>query len=593
MVKKILFFLFSLLILVIFFLPQKSYACASFTECIAGTQYCYLANCTVVACGSCAGAQLPPTPTPPPPPPNCTPSWTCNTGPCNSGCGGTATYFCSDGCGNVTSNTCQQPACPTPTPKPGVVQLTCNSQGQWAQSCVSSCTPFTPTPNCDTGESCSSCGVECGQGLANCQYTRYSGGGSCRPVSFSKACSKNCPQGQLCVQNACKQGYSITGNVFVDANGNTIKDANEVNYSGGININSSGGTVTTAAGAYTVSGLLSGTYSVSYNNLPTGYSMTVPLNGPPPSWTVSVGPSCSENSPDASCLGGSVLNLNFGITNNKPWIQGVGSNMRIDSGFIDKIPATAVGGAYAVLNSSGGTPGLVFSGASAPDFGQGRASTTNWTAGGLSYPETYSPIKVGGQIKTSYNYLLSRAQQGNITPADLTAYCSGGLGNCTLGSLPHGIYKANGDLTLNAYSFPAGEDFIILVNGNLTIKGRIQVPVGTTAFFASLGNITVDKSVGEAPSSAFPSIAGIYSAGQSFIIDGTNDCTKGQDLRLNIGGTVITNANLGGGTFQMQRDLCQDDPSYPSAYIFERPDFIINTPAFLKTPNFTYQEIAP
>lgn len=565
---------------------NTSWSCGSCSKsCGGGFQYC-TSNCGETGTFGCNSQ---PCGDPPP---------RCGDGSCRPGVEYCST--CPQDCG-----TCPPPPTPppTPSPTPGVYTIneTCNSSGTgWDITntvCRRTCVAASPTPDCNSGRACGSCGVACGNGLRQCTYNSYSGGGNCNPVSFTEPCSRICPPGQSCVANACQSNYTISGNVFIDENGNTLKDAGEQNYTGSITVNSTGGSVDTppGTGTFTVNNLFSGSYTVSYSNLPSGYSMTYPLNGPPPSFTVTVGSSCSTGgSNSANCTGGSIINLNYGINNNRPWFQCQGQDCRIDSGFISKVPTTAVGGAYASIAGSGGTPGLIFSGSSSPDFGQGQASSTGWVAGGLSYPENYSPIRVGGQVKTSYNFLAARAAQGNITIGDISTYCTGGLSNCTLSaSIPHGIYRANGNLSLNAFNFPTNQDYVILVNGDLTINGRITVPVGSTAIFSATGNITVDRNVGEAASSSSPTIQGIYSADRSFIVSGINNCATGADLRLNVAGTVITNAGAIGGSFQNNRDLCAQDPFYPTVQFQERADFILNTPNFLKVPNFTYQEIAP
>lgn len=582
----------------------------------------------------------------------CTPSWECNTGPCDSGCGGRATYFCNDGCGKTTRNTCTQPACPTPTPcniRPetcgacsqpcgpgtssclttcgtvvsqscnlkacGITQTTqtCNSTGTaWTTSsaCVTTCTPQAapppPTPDCNSSDStsCGACSVACGVGTQQCTYVQSPGGRNCNPVAApSQLCFPTCSSGFNCLGNVCQLANSIAGNVFIDTNSNTRKDAGEVNYTGTATFQlSTGATVNAAGGLYTFTNLLPGNYTVNYNNPPTGaggYSMTIPPNGPPPFWTVIVGAggSCSaDGSPDGACdVNGSVINLNFGINNNKPWIQCKGADCRIDAGFTSEVPTTAIGGAYANLNGSGNTPGLIFTGNSTPNFGQGQPSSTGWVVGGPTYGETYTPTKVGGIVKTSYNYILAKAAQGNITPTDLAPFCAGGLSNCTLtfGASSHGVYRANGNLNLNAFTFPNGQNYVILVAGDMTINGRISVPTTSTVLFSATGNITVVRTVGEAVSSISPTIDGIYSADKSFIAQGYGGCSVQPDLRLNIAGSVITNAALAGGFFTNQRDLCANDIYYPTIYFTERLDMVLNTPDFLKQPNFTYQEIAP
>ena len=397
--------------------------------------------------------------------------------------------------------------------------------------------------------------------------------------------------------------YTISGNVFVDADKNRLKNGGETNYTGAITISSTEGTVSapSGTGVYTVDGLIEGTYTISYTDLPSGYQLTYPLNGPPPSFTVTVGASCSVGgSNSATCGGGSISNLNFGITNSNPWIQSTCTDIRFDTGFDDPIPITAdpvlCGGPNASINASISvvctTPGIIMSGDSSYSFGQGQASSTNWVVGGTTYPEVFAPTR-GGGFATSYAYVLSVIKQAGLTPTDLSTVCT--LSNCTLpAGFSHGLYKANSDLYLNAFTFLASSNYVILVNGNLYIRGKILVPNGSTATFIVSGNIYVDQTVGEAViSSTTPDIEGFYSTDKSFIIQGTNDCMVGADLRLNVAGTIVVNAGLTGGSFQNLRDLCGGNLSCPVFSISERPDFILNAPEVIKRQNAIYQEVAP
>ena len=605
-----------LFLLFVSFLAAKPSFAACDTNCAGGNwsytcdfaNNCHFATCTIS--GVCSWtdptcypgtAGLCPTPTPTP-----TPAPTCDT----FCVGGTWSYTCgcsaSDGSLGHKS-TCTQsgvctwtdPTCYAGTSVCGplngytVTNQTCNSSGQWVTTGTPTCQNSCPgLPDCDAN-GCGLCNVACGGGTKTCHFTTHTGGGNCNVVDRTIFCNTNiCP--------TPTPTYNISGNVFSDANKNTLKDGGETNYTGAITITSTGGSVSTGAGSYTVSNLSGGTYTVSYTNLPTGYSLTYPLNGPPPSFTITVGGSCSAGgSNSASCSGGSIINLNFGITNSQPWIQCIGADCRIDSGFISRIPSTtATCGPYANLPGNGGTPGLIFTGDSNADFGEGQASSTGWVVGGSNptLSEVYSPTKVGGQVKTSYNFLLSKATQGNLTINDLASYCTGGIGNCSLQALPSGIYRASGNLRLvgGSYTFAASTNAIILVNGNLNIATRILVPNGSTATFSTSGNIVAETGIGEAAiTSTNSTIAGIYSAGGSFIVQGNNNCTTGADLRFNVGGAVITNAALSGGSFQNQRNLCGGNAQCPAFSVKERADFIINSPDFLKQPNFTYQEIAP
>lgn len=385
--------------------------------------------------------------------------------------------------------------------------------------------------------------------------------------------------------------FTISGNVYLDGNKNGVKDGAEANYNGAISITSSRGTVsTTAGGTYTISGITPGALTVSYNSLPTGYTMTYPLNGPPPSFGLTVGAACNTNGANgATCGGGNITNLSFGISNFRPWFQSVCGGMRIDNGITDQIPQTAQGGDYAstTLNVFCTNADVIFTGDSTATFGQGQASIANWLVGGTTYPEVYTPGPSG--IHTSYAYLLAKTQQGNITPTNLSTICS--LSNCTLpANLGHGVYQANGNVTLNGYTFPINQNYVILVNGTLTLNGNIFVPVGSTAVFSSSGNIIVTPTVGYNPGFLFPNLDGIYSTDRSFIVNSTNTCN---DLTLSISGAVITNAALNGGSFQNQRDLCGNDALYPTIYFYQRPDFFLNLPDFLRTQTTATWEAAP
>lgn len=100
--------------------------------------------------------------------------------------------------------------------------------------------------------------------------------------------------------------YKISGTIFTDSDSNGSQDVSESNYAGAptisISPNNAGTISTSPDGSYTISNLRAGTYVVSYNSLPTGYHMTFPLNGPPPSFQVTVGPGCNvSNAAGASC----------------------------------------------------------------------------------------------------------------------------------------------------------------------------------------------------------------------------------------------------------------------------------------------------
>ena len=409
--------------------------------------------------------------------------------------------------------------------------------------------------------------------------------------------------------------YTISGSVFVDTNKDGVKNGAEVNYTAGsITITSTGGTVSyPASGQFTVSNLPAGTYIISYTSLPSEYSMIYPTTGPPSQFEVIVGPpSCSTDiAHGSSCLiDDSIINLNFAIAPADPWIQSTCTDIRFDNGFNYYIPSTGTcggaGGAYAsVTAATCTTPGIIFSGENNAVFGQGNASQTpyGWVVGGSSYPELFTPSR-GNVIRTSYKYMSGKIKQAGLPPTDITGSCgTDGKNPCVLGAgFNNGLYIADGDLifsgqgTPKSYTFPEG-NYVILVDGKLTIKARIIVQKGSTVTFIVSGDIIIDPSVGntniEGFTSTTPHIEGFYSADGSFIIQGTNNCSVGADKRLNIAGSVVVNAGLTGGTFQNQRDLCAGNATCPAFSIQERPDFILNAPDIIKYQNTIYQEVAP
>src|SRR5436305_12379808 len=96
------------------------------------------------------------------------------------------------------------------------------------------------------------------------------------------------------------------------------------------------------------------------------------------------------------------------------------------------------------------------------------------------------------------------AKQSGIIPTDLSTVTgcsvSNGTYTCTLpSSLPHGLYQAKGSLILNQFTVPTSSPgtntaYVILVDGDLTIKGSISMPASTNSTFtvSASGNIYVD-----------------------------------------------------------------------------------------------------
>ncbi len=423
--------------------------------------------------------------------------------------------------------------------------------------------------------------------------------------------------------------FTISGNVFVDANknGKKVPDADPNYTATPITITLSplpaGVTISyPAQGSYQISNVPAGNYRVTMTSpwpLPKGYTLTFPPGaGGSPYYDITAG-SCSWNPQggDTTCNIGNYSNLNFGLTNSNPWMQSFGLDMRFDRGFSNPIPQNPhasckdSGITYAMRTSSASnTPGVLLIGDNSFDVGSGQLSQRppwGWNVGGSSYPEIFRPTT--SELKTSYTFMRNNAKEQGSTFIDIRTVsgCSD-TSNCTIPSnLPSGVYVTelvddgtygNNPLTIvgNA-SFSGNNDYLFLVDGNLTLRNKTSVSTSTTATFSVAGDIIVDSSVGSPPTTCQATtrdLEGLFSADKSFILGSRANCSSGvSDLQMNISGSIVVNAKRQGGSFDNRRDLCGDNLSYPVLTISARPDFLIHAPLFLLRPNVIWQEVAP
>ncbi len=423
--------------------------------------------------------------------------------------------------------------------------------------------------------------------------------------------------GRMCPSSASSDTnvnvkYTISGNVFDDVDKDRQKDTlplpGESNYIAvpGISISPVAGTINVFPnGAYTISNLPAGTYRVSYTSLPVGdgYFMIWPQFASFDE--VKVGSLCDINliiplSPDASCTAAkNVINLNFAISNSMPWIQTYGLDIRVDNGFDNPQPesTTCGGGSFASgISGSFTSPGVVFTGDTTAEFGQGSSSSTGWVVGGGSYPEVFNNA---ASLKTSTQNLLDSAQRAGIiiTPLESIPTCSNPSVSCNLDSLSKGFYHTGGDLKIDGnYTF-SNENVVIVSDGKIIITGDATdvKTINNSMVIFSAKNIIIDSTIGVPADACLYSgqLQGVFSADNNITIEGIDDCTIGTDKMLNIDGTLIANATQGSGIFVNNRDLCGGNLTYPSVTIKARPDFILNTPGFLRESNIVSQEQTP
>ncbi len=389
---------------------------------------------------------------------------------------------------------------------------------------------------------------------------------------------------------------SATGTVFNDSsNNNGIQDAGEagvpnvlITYSRPFVPTTS--TTTDFNGHYSLYVLNVGCGGTLKISTPDGFTNTTPISDNLDCSGIAgsghnFGISTTQPKPPSN-NGGNIINLNFGISNTFPWMQITCGDIRDDNGITDLLPQNM---RALITDSTCDAPGISYTGDTDGNFGHGQNSSTNQGSGGSSYPEVFSLLQ---QLNTSYTSLLSKAQNADITPIDLATVCV--LSNCSLpNNLPHGLYLANGDVNLNTVTFQNNNNYVFLINGNLDIRGDITIPNNpnaSTALFSTSKNILVDASVGSAANIATENLDGWFIAGQNFIVGSQGTCN---DLRLNIGGTVVVNALGGGGVFHNNRDLCGNDLTNPTISFTQRLDMILNAPQFLKNEQTISQELAP
>lgn len=283
-------------------------------------------------------------------------------------------------------------------------------------------------------------------------------------------------------------------------------------------------------------------------------------------------------------------NVTWLLTTQGPWFQVNAGDVRFPN-LTNKIPkgkdASVTGGS--LFASSTGNVLL----------GSGNFPlTNNWQ---VNQEYSYNSDFEHGLGSMSYSFYLSRAKQRNLLPSTNNISSP-----ANLSSLSSGIYQTDGDLDITA---PTGIDdatngkhIVLLVGGTARINGPISVPAGHKNLFvlAAKTSIVFNQAVGSAASAAPTptNVDGYYTSEGSIIIDGKNNCASGADLRLNVGGALIANslypfARLGTGKVLVNRNICSDNPNFPTYYVAPRPDFLLQLTDFYKISYKTYKEVNP
>jgi hypothetical protein len=155
-------------------------------------------------------------------------------------------------------------------------------------------------------------------------------------------------------------------------------------------------------------------------------------------------------------------------------------------------------------------------------------------------------------------------------------------------------YFHSGSLTIDsAWILSGSESIVVFVNGNLLIKNNITMPSGSFIAFVVSGNIHVDETVGASDvTSTTGQVQGAYIANGTFVVNS-----------VGTGGTTEKKF-VGEGTFAacggiiLPRDFRNSDNplnnnTYPTSLFVFRPDLLENTPDKMKSPHYSWKEVAP
>ncbi|MFZ5376727.1 MAG: hypothetical protein ACOZAN_03625 [Patescibacteria group bacterium] len=349
------------------------------------------------------------------------------------------------------------------------------------------------------------------------------------------------------------------------------------------------------------------------------YSVTLDLNGqtdPSNTWvcscpqTVGGDPFVCQYHDDILGIGGNQKNVPFFLTNynlsNISWWQVAGGNTYARNVIRSQVPydicnpeSTCYAGLMAGLpwnNSISNTAGF-------PLVGQGGSIITS--DDGTNYihaPGSRNLAEQGRGIGISlpredYAYFYERFG-ASATP----------LGGTNPNKPASGSYITSGSITINetnSWSVSSGESIVVFVNGNLTIDSAsadtrlTQVATGGYLAFIVAGNITIGDRVGysdpltDATQPTNTNLEGVFIADGTITVASDNNATT-IDNKFIAAGTFV-----GWGGVNLQRTYedgslgaANNNLSPTETFIF-RPDLVVNTPASMRSAQFTWQEINP
>lgn len=398
-----------------------------------------------------------------------------------------------------------------------------------------------------------------------------------------------------------RPSHSVTADAFEDTGLDNCSAATRTHYGGKVSF----ALTDTDTGLTTNSVPLSINPPYIFSNMPPdnqSLSMSVPSGYRMAGVSINSAPATlSGNS--VAFVSDSDKTVDFCITNAVSWFQVNQGDVRYPT-LVDKVPS---GKAAGVSGDS-----VFISSNAASDFGSGGTAVGNpnkWLI-----DNEYSTLNSAGKNSLgsfSYEFYKDRAAKNGVTITSLPSVAAASdcvpNGSCVLPVLPTGIYEVNGSLTILGTDAPQIKHVVLLVSGNIMIKGDITTDVDPSTgkhglfILATKTDLTIDKTVGSAANSATFNLSGFYSAEGNIVADGdgTAQCAGGTaDKRLNIEGAIIANAlypfsSSGGGGVTNNRSLCANDINYPSLYVAMQPKFFTQLTDFYKVTNKRWMQVQP
>ncbi|QQS39363.1 hypothetical protein IPM62_02005 [Candidatus Woesebacteria bacterium] len=263
------------------------------------------------------------------------------------------------------------------------------------------------------------------------------------------------------------------------------------------------------------------------------------------------------------------------VTNPSAWWQSIGGSIMAKGNILSIISPTTctLPACNPVLITDGASiPGIAVStntiNPNPPNVSSHNRQVENTFLASDEYNYAFFENRLSGEIKSGRTIVTNTVAANGLN--------SGALIN------GYRWLYSDGPLSIDGVQNLGDNKVVLFVNGNLTLREKINFNDGSGFFMAVVnGNIVIDTAFAGAASE--PELEGIFYAEGNF----NTDATLGTlDEQLLVRGTVVAN------TFSLNRELSIN--TFTPAEVFEfAPDVIINYPRNLRVKQVTWREVAP